>query len=66
MISRLRAYESSKDLLSSFLFNNNKDFINFEKEFTEFLGFKYGLLFPYGRSGLFCFLKALALQITIN
>ncbi len=62
MISRLRAFESNKDLVRSFLINQNEDFINFETEFKELLGFKYGLLFPYGRSALFCFLKALGFK----
>ena len=62
MISRLRTYESSRDLLSSFLINRHTDFINFEQEFKDLLGFKYGLIFPYARSALFCFLKALGFK----
>ncbi len=61
MIPKLKPYYDIKELKAAFRFE--KDAIpQFEKEFAKQIGMKYALAFPYGRSCLYAFLKAMEIQ----
>jgi dTDP-4-amino-4,6-dideoxygalactose transaminase len=61
LIPRLKPYLGKEELLAAL--SRQKDAVNyFEKAFAETFEAKYALAFPYGRSGLWAFFKALGIE----
>ncbi len=61
MIPRLKPYLGWEEFFA--LFQSNKDAVpQFENEFAASFGVKHALAFPYGRSALWAFFKAMNIQ----
>ncbi len=63
MIPRLKPYLDKEELLAVFQRGENVA-VHFEEEFARTFEAKYAIAFPYGRSGLWAFFKALGIEGT--
>ena len=61
MIPRFKPYLGREELLATFKRQKNA-VVHFEEEFARTFQARYAIVFPYGRSGLWVFFKALGIE----